>query len=76
MKLVWDGWCSVAVEKQGHQEHATQHIGELAHVEGGRWCGLVILWHIPLVHRTGAGQVQVFEGAVEYQRDSDVVLAA
>ena len=28
----------------------------------------------PLSHRTRTGQVQFFEGAVEYQHDSDVVL--
>ena len=74
-ELVWDGWCSVAVEKQGHRGHATQHIVDLALVEDGRWCGLVILLHIRLFHRTRTRQVQVFKGAVEYQSDSDVVLA-
>ena len=65
------------MEKQGHQGHVTQHIGDLAHVEGWRWCGLVILLHIQLFYRTGIGQVQSFEGAVEFLRDSgwDVVFA-
>ena len=57
--------------------HGGQHIGDLAHVEGGLWCGLVILRHIQLFYLTTVtrtGQVQFFEGAVEYQRDSDVVL--
>jgi hypothetical protein len=74
-ELVLDGRCSVAIEKQGHQQHATQHIGDLAHVEGGCWCGLVIHLRIPPFHRTRTGQVQFLEGAVEYQRDSDIVLA-
>ena len=46
-------------------------MGELADVQSGR--GLVILWHIPLFHQTRTEQVQVIEGAVEYQSDSDVV---
>ena len=54
--------------------HGGQHIGDLAHVEGVLWCGLVILRHIQLFYLTRTGQVQFFEGAVEYQRDSDVVL--
>ena len=33
-ELVRDGRCSVAMEKQGHQRDATQHIGDLAYVEG------------------------------------------
>ena len=64
-----------ALEKQGHQRHATQHIGDLANVESRCWGGLVMLLNIPLVHRSRTGQVQLFEGAVEYQRDSDIVLA-
>ena len=55
-ELVWDGWCSVAVEKQGHQGHATQHIGDLAQVEGRDWCGRAILQHILLFHRPEQGR--------------------
>ena len=39
-------WCSVAVEKPEHQGYATQHIGDLAHVKGVCWYGLIILRHI------------------------------
>jgi hypothetical protein len=34
LELTWDRWCCVAEEKQGHQQHATQHIGDLVHVDG------------------------------------------
>ena len=74
-ELIWDGWCSCAVEKQRHQRHETQHIGDLAHVEGGRWCGLVIHIQLERFHQTRPWQVRFFEGAVEYQRYLDVILA-
>jgi hypothetical protein len=51
-ELVWDRPCSVAVGKQGHQQHAApaaQHIasGDLAHIQGWSWGGLVTLMNIP-----------------------------
>ena len=85
-ELVWDGWCrlkSVAVEKQGHQGHLTRltwHIEDLPvdHIVGGRWCG----WHWACntsAHTTFPSDQNRagpdFQGAVEYQRYSDVVLA-
>jgi hypothetical protein len=33
-----------------------------------------MLLNIPLVHRSRTGQVQLFEAAVEYQCDLDIVL--
>ena len=62
------------MENKGIKGHTTQHIGDLAHVEGEPCCGLIILRHLQLSHQTRTGQVQFFEGSVEYQSDSDVVL--
>jgi hypothetical protein len=57
-------------------QHIGVLLGDLAHVEGRCWGGLIILLNIHPVHRSRTGQVQLFKGAValECQRYLDIVL--
>ena len=66
-ETVLDGQRRVSAEKQGHQGHSPQHSWDGAHIEGGRWRGLVQLYNATSFHQTWTEQVQQFEGAVEHQ---------